>query len=344
MKRLALNILLLPPLSMRRLPPLSVGIDVSKDTLAIAIRFSDREEHLTVPNTVNGITALRRKLKGCSCPCIMESTGRYHLLAAFLLSEAGYDVRVINPLQAKRYVSASIRKVKSDRTDASALAQMGITETSLPGRFILGKREIQIRQKVGLLARLERQLQSLTQTLRRYAECHEVLKLTLGEAEQELTVLLEKMQGEKERLAQDIVRLIGGDAECKPLRELACSIPGISELTGSLLVHFLSRSCTSPKQWIAFVGFDVSVRESGTWKGRGKLSKRGFPYLRKRLFSAGWGAAMNHPSFRAYYDRLREEGSSHREAIIIIARKLLRILFAVLKSGHPFSLEQCRFS
>lgn len=329
---------------MPRLPPVSVGIDVSKDTLAVAIRFPDCEEYLTVPNTAHGITALRRKLKECPCPLIMESTGRYHLLSAFLLSETGYDVRVINPLQAKRYVSASIRKVKSDRTDASALAQMGVTDTNLPRRFTLGKREIQIRQKVGLLSSLERQLQSLKQTLERYRECHGVLKLTLGEAEQELTILLEKMQQEKEHLAQDIVRLIGEDGTTRAMRDLACSIPGISELTGSLLVHFLSCSCTSPKQWIAFVGFDVSVRESGTWKGRGKLSKRGFSYLRKRLFSAGWGAAMNHPSFRAYYDRLKAEGSSHREAIVIIARKLLRILFAILQNGTPFSLDHCRFS
>lgn len=329
---------------MPRLPPLSIGIDVSKDTLAVAVRFSDREEFLTIPNTVNGICVLQRKLKQCSCPLIMESTGRYHLLSAFLLSEADYDVRVINPLQAKRYVSASIRKVKSDRTDASALAQMGVTDTALPGRFTLGKREIQIRQKVGLLASLERQLQSLTQTLKRYEECHAALGLELGAAEREMALLTEKLLQEKEHLARDIVRCISDDAACKAMCALACSIPGISELTGSLLVHFLDCACTTPKQWIAFIGFDVSVRESGTWKGRGKLSKRGFPYLRKRLFSAGWGAAMNHPAFRAYYDRLKEEGSSHREATVIISRKLLRILFAVLKSGHPFSLEQCRFS
>lgn len=344
MKRLALDILLLPSSSMPRLPPLSVGIDVSKDTLAVCLRFPDREEHLTIPNTISGIAGLRRTLKACSCPLIMESTGRYHLLCAFLLSQDGYDVRVLNPLQAKRYVSASIRKIKSDRTDASALAQMGITERHLPGNFTLGKREIQIRQKVGLLSSLEHQLQSFTQMLKGYQEFHGALDLALGTAERKMIRLVERMQQEKERLAAEVVSLIGEDEERRTMRDLACSIPGISEFTGSLLVHFLSRQCTSPKQWIAFVGFDVSVRESGTWKGRGKLSKRGFSYLRKRLFSAAWGAAMNHPAFRAYYDRLKAQGSSHREAIVIIARKLLRILFAVLKSGHPFSLEQCRFS
>lgn len=329
---------------MPRLPPLSVGIDVSKDTLAICLRFPDREEHLDVSNSTKGVTALRRTLKSCTCPLILESTGRYHLLPAFLLSEAGYDVRVINPLQAKRYVSASIRKVKSDRTDASALAQMGITETDLPERFALGAHEIQIRQKMGLLASLERQLQSLTQTLKQYAECHAELGLTLGDSEREMGSTLRKFQEEKERLAQEIASLIHRDEEKRRACELACTIPGLSILTSSLLVQFLRTDCASPKQWIAFVGYDVSVRESGQWKGRGRLSKRGNPYLRKRLFSAAWGAAMNHDAFHSYYDRLKAEGSSHREALVIIARKLLRILFAVLKSGHPFSLQQCRFA
>lgn len=344
MKRLALDILLLPSSSMPRLSPLSVGIDVSKDTLAVCLRFSNREEHLTVSNTVSGIAGLRRTLKTCSCPLIMESTGRYHLLSAFLLSEDGYDVRVVNPLQAKRYVSASIRKIKSDRTDASALAQMGITEQSLPPRFALGKREIRIRQKMGLLSSLECQLQSLTQMLKQYQEFHAQLDLSLSKTEKHLVRCAEDLLAQKESLAGEIMKLVSEDEEQRRARDLACSIPGISELIGSLLVQCLSRNCASAKQWIAFVGFDVSVRESGQWKGRGKLSKRGNAYLRKKLFQAAWGAAMNHPSFRMYYDQLKEEGSSHREAIVIIARKLLRILFAVLKSGHPFSIEQCRFS
>lgn len=329
---------------MSRSLPVSVGIDVAKETLVVCVRFMDTEKILTVPNTVHGITALKRTLKHCSCPLIMESTGRCHLLSAFLLQEAGYDVRVVNPLQAKRYMSASIRKIKSDRTDAAALAQMGITEQALPEPFQLGKREIQIRQKMGLLASLERQMQSLSQTLKHYRKFQKELDIPASEAETALLCLAEELSQQKELLAEEIAASVGEEEAMRKDRELACSIPGISELSGSLLVHCLSRKCVSAKQWIAFVGFDVSVRESGQWKGRGKLSKRGNAYLRKKLFQAAWGAAMNHPSFRAYYDRLKAEGSSHREAVVIIARKLLRILFAVLQSGHPFSLEQCRFS
>ena len=93
---------------------------------------------------------------------------------------------------------------------------------------------------------------------------------------------------------------------------------------------------THPKQWIAFVGLDVTVRQSGNWKGRGKLSKRGNPYLRKRLYTAAWGAQMNDEAFAAEYRNLREAGRTYREAIVILSRKILRIAFAVCKNDRPY--------
>ncbi len=321
----------------------SIGIDVSKDTLVTAMRTSDGVLSVTFPNTHNGVTALQRQLKTCSCPVIMESTGRYHLLCAFLLSEKGYDVRVINPIMAKRFLSASVRKCKTDKADAAGLALMGEIQHDLP-RFVASALDLQIRQKMGLLATLEKKLQALLQMMHAYTECQETLSIKTSAAEENMAECIEMLQGEKRRLAAEIQELILCDPRKKSMQEIACSIPGISPLTGSLLVQLLSFSCTDPKQWIAFFGLDVSQNESGKMKHRGKLSKRGNSFMRKRLFSAGWGAAMNYPEFRAYYDTLKGKGHSHRAAVVIIARKLLRILFVLLKNGEQFSLDACRFS
>ena len=324
--------------------PQSVGIDVSKDTLAVTLRFSDHEEHLTVPNTPNGLTALHRKLRLCPCVLIMESTGRYHILAAFLLTEKGYDVRIVNPIQAKRYISASTRKTKTDKTDAAALAHMGITEQKLPERFALSKSDIQIRQKIGLLSSLETHLQSLGRSLKTYGEFQEQMDIKRSAAERALLKVREKLKQEKEHLEEEIQALVLQNDTKQRSHELACSIPGVSAFIASLLCQLLNVQCATAKQWIAFVGFDVSLNQSGRWKGRGKLSKRGNGYLRKKLFQAAWGAVMHEPRFRAYYDRLKQEGHSHRAATVIIARKLLRILFAVLKMQTPFSVDACIFA
>lgn len=323
---------------------LSVGIDVSKDTLAVALRFSGRQDHHVVPNTDNGITALHRVLRGCSCPLIMESTGRYHILPAFLLMEHGYDVRVVNPLHAKRYIAASVRKKKTDKTDAAALAQMGCTDQKLPARFTQSKTDIQIRQKIGLLWGLEKHLQSLHRSLKTYGEFQDQMHIKKDPAERALLRTTAKLEADKKALEQEIQALILQDDEQRKRQQLAYTVPGISAFTGSVLCQMLSTHCTHAKQWIAFVGFDVSLNQSGQWKGRCKLSKRGNGYLRKRLFSAAWGATMCEPRFRTYYDQLKQQGHSHRAATVIIARKLLRILFAVLKTETPFSSDACLFA
>lgn len=322
---------------------LSVGIDVSKDTLVVAFRSADTEESCVFPNTRNGVTALTRKIGRQRCPIIMESTGRYHILAAFLLSEKHHDVRVINPIMAKRYISASVRKIKTDKSDASALAHMGQVQPTLPA-FHASALDIQIRQKMGLLSLLEKKLQALQQALQTYGEFQESMGTACSGAERSIVKTVHTLRQQKDALTEEMTLLIGQDREKEAMRDTACSIPGISVLTGSLLAQMLSRACKSPKQWIAFVGLDVSKNESGKTKRREKLSKRGNPYLRKRLYSAGWGAIMNYEPFRTYYESLKKKGHSHRAAVVIVARKLLRILFTLLKNNTTFSWELCSFS
>lgn len=274
---------------------------------------------------------------------VLESTGRYHLLPAFSFSQKGLDVRVVNPITAKRYIQSSIRRKKTDPTDASALGQMATLEKNLPPRFSSTKVDIQIRQKMGIIASLEKQMQSLTRMLQSYTEFQEIMEMPQSPAERSLQDVREQLHKQKKHLEEELEALVLQQTEQRPRQKLALSIPGISPFVAALLCQFLSMHCQHPKQWICFVGLDIAQRQSGTWNGRGMLSKRGNPYLRKRLFSAAWGAAMNDDIFRAYYDRLKERGHSHREALLIIARKLLRILFAVLKNNMPFSHEACCF-
>jgi transposase len=332
------HILLPPPFPM---PLLSIGIDVSKDNLVIALRSTNEEKRFTVANSPAGIRSFTRRVPPANSRLILESTGRYHLLPAYLLSQRGYDVRVVNPLAAKRYINASVRKRKTDATDASALAHMGSVDQRLPAPFALQKEDIAIRQQMGLLSSLERQMQSLHAMLKSYRSFQEEIGILQSPAEADIARTVAQLQRQMEQLAKEMQKAIVRDGRHKQDLELACTIPGIAPLTASLLCQLLDRTCCHPKQWIAFVGLDIAQKQSGTWKGRGKLSKRGNSYLRKRLFCAAWGAVMNDPQFRAAYDHLRAEGRSYREAMIILARKQLRILFAVWKHQHAFSPLHC---
>ena len=102
---------------------ISVGVDVSKAKLDVAALYDDHTVVTqTIPNTPEGMEELIQLLKqngtAGTVPCVLESTGDYHLLGAVMLTQAGYQVNLINPLITKQYQQSSIRQAKRDRVDA----------------------------------------------------------------------------------------------------------------------------------------------------------------------------------------------------------------------------------
>ena len=143
-------------------------------------------------------------------------------------------------------------------------------------------------------------------------------------------------------LEHESVREIQKDEKARKQMELITSIPGISAFVALLALHwFQYDQGITASSWVAYAGLDVSVRESGTWRGISRLTKRGNAFLRKRLYSAAWGAWQNDPYFKRYYEVLREENRSHVEALSIIARKLVRIMFSVLKTERAYDAQLC---
>lgn len=327
---------------------LAVGIDVSKATLDVCIKFKEKEQHQIYGNTDEGITELITELhqynkKKHSYKIVMESTGRYHLLAALTLSKKKFAVHIINPLVAKRYFSSFIRKVKTDKADARVLAEVAYQEKKLPRPFGSDKKALQIRQKMGLMASLEKQQQRFKAILSGYLECQEQLGIKNSPAEKQFQIMLKDMTKTIKELEKEISEHILSQSENSAAQKLLKTIPGFSDIVSTLIVQFLDTRCTHPKQWIAYLGMDISVRKSGRWTGKGRITKRGNPYLRKRLYHAAWGAMVNYPDVRAYYDKLKESSRNHVEALLIIARKLLRIAFSVLKKNTPYD-PHCSFT
>ncbi len=110
---------------------ISVGIDVSKEKSTICI-LKPFGEVLMPPrdfqHTKSDMKGLQSILKRYDeeIRITMEATGNYHLPIALFLRENGYYVRIINPLEMKRYRCQGIRNPKTDNIDAMMIAQYGI--------------------------------------------------------------------------------------------------------------------------------------------------------------------------------------------------------------------------
>lgn len=314
--------------------PDSIGVDVSRTELVVAERRGEAIRRYTVVNTPSAASDLAEALvgRGFTAKLVIEATGAYHWPLVLAASERGLDVRLINPLQAAKHRQGRVRKCKTDPVDAAVLADMALTERELPPPFALDRATIRLRQHVGLLDGLETQIQSLQGLLRSHRENAALAGVAGAEAAAALEAELERLKAHREALQAEIDQLARSLDTARRRRSWS-KLPGVTVELGALLGALLDPRGRSAKSWVGFLGIDISVHQSGQRVGRGRLSKRGSPYLRKRLFQAAWGAMMNFPQARAYYDRLRGQGRAHKEALTIIARRLIRAGFALVH--HP---------
>ncbi|MCL2860093.1 MAG: IS110 family transposase [Oscillospiraceae bacterium] len=117
------------------------------------------------------------------------------------------------------------------------------------------------------------------------------------------------------------------------------SIPGIGKALAPVILAEIGDINTfdKPSKLTAFAGIDPSQNQSGNKQsGSGRLSKRGSPYLRHAIYTASLVAMSNDKILRTYYDKKISEGKHHFVALAGISRKLLTIIFYVLKEKRDY--------
>ncbi len=117
------------------------------------------------------------------------------------------------------------------------------------------------------------------------------------------------------------------------------SITGIGDVLGASLLSEIGdiSRFESADKLAAFAGIDPTVSQSGNFLGtKNKMSKRGSPYLRRAIWLAATAAILHDPAIKAFYDRKKAQGKHHYVCVGYICRKLINIIFSVLKSGQPY--------
>jgi transposase len=93
----------------------------------------------------------------------------------------------------------------------------------------------------------------------------------------------------------------------------------------------------SSDQAVAYAGLDVTVRQSGKWRGQRKVSKRGSGAVRRVLYMAAVHSLTQPESaFRAYYQHLVERGLPKMSAVMAVMRKMLGVAYRLLRSGGTY--------
>lgn len=302
------------------------GVDVSKSKLDVA-RLGDSGAR-TIGNDIESIDAWLASLPAGSLVGV-ESTGRYHQL---LLERAQRGAVVIYLLNAKDvwyYAKGLGSRAKTDRLDAQVVARY------------LGEHHQRLRPCV--LA--SPHTQALDRLLRQRAllvDKRSALRLGLQECPckgEVLKALEEGFDRALQLIDEQLEHWIAQDAELRAGRERLRSITGFGARTSALMANLLNRlDFHSADALVAYCGLDPRAEDSGKRRGRRRLSKRGNPHLRRALYLAAF-AACHSKALKPAYLALRQRFSS-TEALVILARKLLRAAYAVWKTGQTFDVRK----
>lgn len=297
-----------------------LGIDVAKRELVIFNWIN--EQRATIENDARSIRAFLRSLSG-SVSIGLEPTSHYHREVAEQAAALGHQVYLVNPRQLVHYREGINRRNKTDAEDAYLLARFVAKEANELRAFTPQCAQAQqlwalLKRRAGVVAARKQLQQSLSD-----------LKLSAKAMFTQFAALLRRIDKRLNALAQ----ALGWSEDVKRCR----SIPGIGPLNAMALVAAFHRGTfASGDAFVAFMGLDVRVRESGTYKGKRRLSKRGDAELRRLLYCAAI-PARSHDPFARYHQKQLDKGLSKIAANVILSRKLARIAFAILSNRTTFN-------
>jgi transposase len=309
-----------------------VGIDVSKASLDVGFMAGQNREHAKFSNDVAGFGKLARFLKkrrGEVQVCL-EATGSYGEGVADYLYQASYSVSVVNPARIKGYAESQLSRNKTDKLDAYLIADF--CRTQQPEAWSPPPPEIRE------LNALVRHLDDLEQTLRQCANRLSTAQVgsTVHAHLDAQRMLLEQQIAQTKQAIQDH---IDQHPTLKHQRALLTSIPGIGEVTaGKLLAEFRSITAfANVRQLVAFAGLNPRHHLSGSSVHKTThISKTGRASLRAALYLPAVVAKRHNPILARFAARLQQRGISGKRLIVAIMRKLLHLIYGILKSGKPF--------
>lgn len=322
----------------------SLGIDVSKLNLSLSLGFLTEKlvkeftTHEDVSNDLSGYKELLKWLKksvdsNVELLVVMEATGVYHQGIAHYLHKQGYAVSVMQSGRVKRYAQSLDQRSKTDALDSRMLSMLGLERTirlwqppskelqQLKGlsreRSSLLKDRITETNRQGAIAS---SAYSNTKALKRHRNRLKLLTAQILVIEEEMQELISKNE--------DLERKIG----------FMMSIPGVSFISAATVIGETLgfESIVNAKQLASYAGYDVVLRESGNFKGKTRISKRGNSHIRAALHMPSMTCVRCNPTLKQFYNRLKPNKAKPLVALIAVQRKLLILMYTLWKNEEVY--------
>ncbi len=311
-----------------------LGIDVAKEKVDVAL-FKDKQFIASgqFSNTLSGFKKLDKWLKHKDSDQVwacMEATGRYGDELATYLYHKAYQVSVVNPARIKKYAESQLQRNKTDKLDARIIADFCRTQEPLlwvppaPQKRLLqemGRRlEALIKEQTRERNRLKSGLQS------------EVVKSSI-------LALLDFLSEQITQLEEQIQAHIDQHSDLKRDQELLITIKGIGKKTAYKILGELPdlNRFDNSGQVVAYASLSPQQHSSGSSvHKRTRLTSTGNQNIKTTLYFPALSAIRFNPIVKDLALRLESRGKEKMVIVGAAMRKLMQLIYGVLKSGQPF--------
>ena len=314
--------------------PAMIGVDVSKDTLEVAILFTDNSfAEAQFSNDAEGIKQLlawAAKHDAQQSRICVKANRNFELDLCIEGDDAGHPIIIARPTQVASFSKSISMRNQTDDVDARLIARFA---------FAIGDDNYWKKPQEALL--------TLKDTLRwrehltKYHKMSSDYAETLRDAELKKRVAAELnyFQEQIREIDALLYEIILKDEQLTHYHQLLRSIPGIETPTAAALCAvFIDNTFEHPKQLGAFIDITPMRKQSEDYEAKPQISKGGNAQLRKMLFIDARSARVHNPVIQAFADQLSQRRPDLVETQIIVAcaHKLARIIYGVLKYDKPF--------
>ena len=302
-----------------------IGCDVSKATLD----FFDpaQGKHCRIDNTPEAIAAHIAAFRHGRDFVVLEATGVYDRALRHGLSAADVCFARCNPQHTHHHARGGVKRAKTDKLDATMLADYGASRKPPASRKADEKIE---------------RLQALARRRDQLVEIRAKQKMLLVDAFDadvagDIAAMIEDIDLRLKRLQSIIDAAIRDSESASRIWRSLVSAPGVSTVTALVLIaHMPELGDRSPKTIAALAGLAPFDNESGKTRRQAKIA-HGRTRVRRAMYMAALGAIRGCQRFRDAYAAIAARSGSKKLAIIAVARKLLTVLNAMIRDQKKFA-------
>lgn len=311
-----------------------LGIDISKNSFDVALLLLDNKTKTKkFSNNINGFKLLEAWLKlhnANNLHACMEATGIYGELLANFLYQSNISISIVNPTKIKGFGTSMLTRTKTDKSDAKLIAHF--CKAMSPPTW---QPTSQDHKELQYLCRRLEDLQKILRQEYNHLEASSSISV-----KKSINTVVKCLETQIEEIKQSIKEKINQDPELRNKKSLLETIPGIGEATIMQVLSFINvNDFKSVRQLCAFIGLNPKQRQSGTSvNGRSRISKVGNSSLRKTLYFPAISAKKYNPILKVFCELLKAAGKPPMVIICAVMRKLIHIIYGVLKSGKAFDV------